>query len=149
TYLYKFPVVQAGTYWYHSHYMLQEQVGLYGALIFNKRTEPEIPTVPVVLSDWSDTEPAEIQRMLHTGNDWFGIQKHSVQSYWEALKVGKLGVKFTNEWKRMEAMDVSDVYYERFLLNGKVTENLKQFKAGDKVRLRLIDGGSSTYFWLS
>src|SRR5699024_7287245 len=90
TYVYKFPVVQAGTYWYHSHYMLQEQVGLFGALIFNKRTEPEIPTIPLVLSDWSATGPAEIQRMLHTGNDWMGIQKQSTQRYLEAIKASKL-----------------------------------------------------------
>ncbi|MGH2642907.1 MAG: multicopper oxidase domain-containing protein, partial [Chitinophagaceae bacterium] len=149
TYIYKFPVLQSGTYWYHSHYDLQEQIGLYGALIFNKRTEPDIPTIPVVLSDWSNTKPKEIDRMLHTENDWFAIEKHSVQSYWEAIKAGKLGVKFANEWKRMKAMDVSDVYYEKFLLNGKSSEQFKQFKAGDSVRLRIIDGGASSYFWIS
>ncbi len=149
TYIYKFPVVQTGTYWYHSHFGLQEQVGLYGALIFNKRTEPEIPTVPVVLSDWSDTKPREIDRMLHTGNDWFGIKKHSMQSYWEALKDGKLGAKFGNEWKRMEAMDVSDVFYEKFLLNGDTSQSLSQFRAGDSIRLRIVNGASSSYFWLS
>ncbi len=149
TYIYKFPVVQSGTYWYHSHFSLQEQVGLYGALIFNKRTEPDIPTIPVVLSDWSNTKPKEIDRMLHTGNDWFSIKKHAVQSYWEALKAGKTGVKLANEWKRMEAMDVSDVYYERFLLNGDTAQVFSHFKAGDQVRLRLINGASSSYFWLT
>jgi len=150
TYIYKFPVVQAGTYWYHSHFDLQEQIGLYGALIFNKRTEPDIPTIPIVLSDWSDMKPKQIDRRLHTGNaDWFGIKKHSVQSYWEALKAGKTGVKFVNEWKRMEAMDVSDIYYERFLLNGDTADVFSRFKAGDKVRLRVVNGASSSYFWLS
>ncbi len=149
TYIYKFPVVQSGTYWYHSHFSLQEQIGLYGALIFNKRTEPDIPTIPVVLSDWSDTKPKEIERMLHTGNDWFGIKKHSMQSYWEALKAGKIGVKFVNEWKRMHAMDVSDVYYERFLLNGDTAQRFTQFGQGDKVRLRVVNGASSSYFWLT
>lgn len=149
TYIYKFPVVQAGTYWYHSHFMLQEQIGIYGVLIFNKRTEPEIPTIPVVLSDWSNTKPSEIQRMLHTGNDWFGIKKHSVQSYWEALKTGNIGAKFSNEWKRMEAMDVSDVYYERFLLNGDTASQVAHFKAGDRIRLRVVNGSASSYFWLT
>ena len=37
TFLYKFPVIQNGTYWYHSHTKLQEQSGMYGALIFLKR----------------------------------------------------------------------------------------------------------------
>ena len=148
TYIYKFPVVQAGTYWYHSHYALQEQIGLYGALIFNKRTEPDIPTIPVVLSDWTNMKPGEVDRRLHTASDWFSIKKHAVQSYSEAIKAGKFGVKLLNEWKRMKAMDVSDVYYEAFLLNGKISNQLQNFKKGDKVRLRVVNGASSTYFWL-
>ncbi|TZF85053.1 multicopper oxidase domain-containing protein [Pedobacter sp. BS3] len=149
TYVYKFPVVQDGTYWYHSHFSLQEQIGLYGALIFNKRTEPDIPTIPVVLSDWSDMKPKEIDRSLHAATDWFAIRKKATQSYSEAIKAGRLGVKLTNEWKRMTAMDVSDVYYERFLLNGLPRTDVAGFKAGEKVRLRLVNGGASTYFWLT
>ncbi|RYY30123.1 MAG: hypothetical protein EOP46_21590, partial [Sphingobacteriaceae bacterium] len=118
TYIYKFPVVQSGTYWYHSHFKLQEQTGLYGALIFNKRTEPDIPTIPVVLSDWSDLKPQTINRYLHNANDWFAIKKNTVQSYGEAIRQGALGIKLKNEWLRMNAMDVSDVYYEKFLING-------------------------------
>ncbi|SFP54834.1 multicopper oxidase domain-containing protein [Parafilimonas terrae] len=148
-YVYKFPVVQSGTYWYHSHFSLQEQIGLYGALVFNKRTEPGIPTIPLVLSDWSDMKPAQIDRRLHTANDWFSIKKHSVQSYSEAIGAGKLGVKLGNEWKRMNAMDVSDVYYERFFANGDTAQSFPAFKAGDKVRLRIVNGGASSYFWLS
>jgi len=47
------------------------------------------------------------------------------------------------------AMDVSDVYYDKFLLNGKQESQLSQFKAGEKVRLRISNGGASTYFWLN
>jgi len=49
----------------------------------------------------------------------------------------------------MLAMDVSDVYYDKFLMNGKNESQLSQFKAGDKVRLRISNGGASTYFWLT
>jgi hypothetical protein len=64
----------------------------------------------------------------------------------------------TNEWKRMLAMDVSDIYYDRFLINGQsesqVSSALERtkgvaFKAGDKVRLRISNGGASSYFWLN
>lgn len=37
----------------------------------------------------------------------------------------------------MNAMDVSDVYYDKFLINGKSNSQLSQFKGGDKVRLRI------------
>ncbi|NQX39398.1 copper-resistance protein, CopA family [Pedobacter steynii] len=149
TFVYKFPVIQNGTYWYHSHTEMQEQSGMYGALIFNKVNEPEIPTIPVVLSDWTDINPMEADRFLHTANDWFAIKKGTTQSYAEAIKKGHFKTKLTNEWKRMSAMDVSDVYYEKFLSNGKPELSYTQFKAGDKVRLRMVNGGASTYFWLS
>lgn len=149
TYLYKFKVKQNGTYWYHSHTALQEQSGMYGALIFNKTDEPEMPAIPVLLSDWTDMHPHEVERFLHTANDWFAIKKGATQSYAEAIGKKHLGTKAGNEWKRMNAMDVSDVYYDKLLANGSETSRHPQFKAGDKVKLRLINGGASTYFWLS
>jgi len=87
--------------------------------------------------------------MLHNASDWFAIQKGTTQSYTEAIKSGHFKTKLTNEWKRMNAMDVSDVYYNQFLINGKRESQLSQYKAGDKVRLRIANGGSSTYFWLT
>jgi FtsP/CotA-like multicopper oxidase with cupredoxin domain len=49
----------------------------------------------------------------------------------------------------MLAMDVSDIYYDKFLINGKTESQLSQFKAGDKVRLRISNAGASSYFWLT
>ncbi len=157
TYTYRFPVIQNGTYWYHSHSGLQEQIGMYGSMVFNKRkNDPtfrkgidDIPAVSVMLSEWTNTKPEVVQRMLHTSNDWPGIKKNTVQSYVEAIKEGHFKTKVTNEWKRMEAMDVSDVYYESFLINGQRSSQLAQFKAGDRVRLRIANGGASSYFWLT
>jgi CopA family copper-resistance protein len=148
TYLYKFPIIQHGTHWYHSHTELQEQIGMYGAFIMNKRKEWDIPTLPVVISEWTDMNPKEVDRSLHTATDWFAIQKGSTQSYSEAIKGGHFKTKVNNEWKRMTAMDVSDVYYDNFLINGKNQNEQRQFKAGDKVRLRIANAGASDYFWL-
>ncbi|MBA4167051.1 MAG: multicopper oxidase domain-containing protein [Chitinophagaceae bacterium] len=149
TYLYKFPIVQHGTHWYHSHSGLQEQIGMYGAFIINKRKEWNIPTLPVVLSDWIDMKPKEVNRSLHNQTDWFGIRKNTIQSYTEAIRTGHFKTKVTNEWKRMTAMDVSDISYDKFLINGKNQDEQLQFKAGDKVRLRIANGGASSYFWLN
>ena len=148
THLFRFPVVQSGTYWYHSHTKVQEQSGMYGALIFLKRAEPDIKQYTVLLSDWIDMKPSEVDRSLHNQTDWFGIRKNSMQSYAEAIRSGHFKTKVTNEWKRMTAMDVSDVAYDRFLINGKTVVEQPQFKAGERVKLRIVDGGSSTYFWL-
>ncbi|MBA3648723.1 MAG: multicopper oxidase domain-containing protein [Chitinophagales bacterium] len=149
TYLYKYPIVQHGTHWYHSHSKLQEQIGMYGSFIMNKRKEWDIPTIPVVLSEWTDMKPEEVHRSLRSATDWFAIEKGTTQNYTEAIKSGNLKTKLTNEWKRMNAMDVSDVYYDNFLINGKNQNEQPQFKAGDKVRLRIANGGASDYFWLT
>jgi CopA family copper-resistance protein len=153
THVYKFPIVQNGTYWYHSHSGFQQQVGTYGALVFKSRennamTGKKIAEIPLVLSDWTDENPEQVQRRLRAANDWYAIKKGSVQGYAEAIKKGYFTTKLANEWKRMNAMDVSDVYYEKFLSNGKPEIEAPQFKAGDKVRLRVVNGGSSSYFWL-
>ena len=147
--VYKFPIIQHGTHWYHSHTGLQEQIGMYGAFIINKRNEWDIPTLPIVLSEWTDMNPKEVDRSLHTANDWFAIKKGSTQSYLEAIQKGHFTTKVANEWKRMNAMDVSDVYYDAFLINGKNQNDQPQFKAGDKVRLRIANAGASDYFWLT
>lgn len=149
THIFRFPVVQNGTYWYHSHTRVQEQSGMYGALIFYKREEPAIKQLPIVLSDWADMKPYEIDRSLHNQTDWFGIRKNTIQSYGEAMVKGQLKTKLLNEWKRMTAMDVSDVAYDRFLINGQSENIQKQYKPGDKVMLRIVNGGASSYFWLS
>lgn len=157
THLYTFPIIQHGTHWYHSHSGLQEQIGMYGNFVMHKQPNAanfrkdidDLPTIPIVLSEWTDYNPNNVHRMLHNATDWFAIKKGTTQSYGEAIKQGYFKTKIANEWKRMLAMDVSDVYYDRFLINGKNESELSQFKAGDKVRLRISNGGASTYFWLN
>jgi CopA family copper-resistance protein len=157
TFTYRFPIIQSGTHWYHSHSGLQEQIGMYGSLILKKKSDDktfrkgidDIPQVPVILSEWTDLKPENVHRMLHNASDWFAIKKGTTQSYAEAIRAGHFKTKLTNEWKRMLAMDVSDIYYDKFLINGQNESQLSQFKAGDKVRLRISNGGASSYFWLN
>ena len=157
TFTYRFPIVQSGTHWYHSHSGLQEQIGMYGSLILKKKSGDktfrkgidDIPQVPIILSEWTNLKPENVHRMLHNASDWFAIKKGTTQSYAEAIRSGHFKTKLTNEWKRMLAMDVSDVYYDKFLINGQNESQLSEFKAGDKVRLRISNGGASSYFWLN
>jgi CopA family copper-resistance protein len=157
TFTYRFPIIQSGTHWYHSHSGLQEQIGMYGSLVLLKRKDDptfrkgidDLPEVPIILSEWTDLKPENVHRMLHNANDWAAIKKGTVQSYSDALKAGHFKTKLGNEWKRMLAMDVSDVYYDTFLINGKNESQLLQFNAGRKVRLRISNGGASSYFWLN
>ena len=161
THKYTFPIIQQGTHWYHSHSGLQEQIGMYGSFIMNKKTDDltfrkgidDLPTVPIVLSEWTDLNPKNVHRMLHNANDYPAIKKGTTQSYTEAIKQGYLGVKLKNEWKRMNAMDVSDVFYDKILMNGKQSTDVKSIdgkplKAGDKVRLRVSNVGLLPIFGL-
>ncbi|SDE34308.1 copper-resistance protein, CopA family [Mucilaginibacter pineti] len=148
THFYKFPLVQNGTYWYHSHTMTQQQSGMYGAFVILKKQASPVKNYTLVLSDWVNENPEQVQRSLHNATDWYAIRKGSTQNYLEAIKEGHFKTKVANEWKRMLAMDVSDVAYDRFFSNGKVENQAPQFKAGDKLRLHIVNGGSSTYFWL-
>lgn len=161
THLYRFPVIQHGTHWYHSHSGLQEQIGMYGSMILNPRQADSLkrqsieglPTIPVILSEWTDYTPGNVHRMLHNASDWFALRKNAVQSYAEAIKTGHFKTKLSNEWKRMLAMDVSDVYYDKILINGLPESTLsaldgRPLKAGDQIRLRISNGGASSYFWL-
>lgn len=174
THKYTFPIIQHGTHWYHSHSGLQEQIGMYGNFVMLKKVPSpsgraeggdltfrkgidDLPTIPVILSEWTDVNPNNVHRMLHNATDWFAIQKGTTQSYAEAIKQGHFKTKVNNEWKRMNAMDVSDVYYNKFLINGKNESSWSppniplrgEGGIGNKVRLRISNGGASTYFWLT
>lgn len=152
THTFKFPLIQSGTYWYHSHTMLQEQSGIYGSLVIHPRGWIESKAMKeqvIMLSDWTDENPLEVMRNLKRGIDYYAIKKNSVQSYAEAIGQGYLKDRVKTEWMRMPAMDVSDVYYNRFFINGKAEANWSEAKPGDTIRLRIINGSASSYFWLN
>jgi CopA family copper-resistance protein len=147
TYTFTFPLIQSGTYWYHSHTMLQEQSGLYGSIVIHPaQPEPQLKEYVVLLSDWTDENPHQVLRYLKRGGEWYAIKKGALQSYGEAIAAGAFKDKLKQEWQRMPAMDVSDVYYNKFLLNGQETNEFKDAKPGEIIRLRIINGSASTYF---
>ncbi|KIC89871.1 hypothetical protein HY58_14510 [Flavihumibacter sp. ZG627] len=149
TYTFTFPLIQSGTYWYHSHTMLQEQSGLYGSIVIHPtQPEPELKEYVLLLSDWTDENPHQVMRYLKRGGEWYAIKKGALQSYGEAIAAGSFKDKLKQEWQRMPAMDVSDVYYNKFLMNGQEKNYFKDAKPGEVIRLRIINGSASSYFTL-
>lgn len=147
TYTFTFPLIQSGTYWYHSHTMVQEQSGLYGSIVIHPaQPEPQLKEYVLLLSDWTDENPHQVMRYLKRGGEWYAIKKGALQSYGEAIAAGAFKDKLKQEWQRMPAMDVSDVYYNKFLLNGQETTEFKDAKPGEIIRLRIINGSAATYF---
>lgn len=149
TFTYEFPIRQSGTYWYHSHTGLQEQRGVYGSIVIEPRQNGPKPDHDhvVLLSDWTDENPHEVLRTLKRGSEWYAIEKGSGQSIFGAVRLGMLGDYFKRELQRMPAMDIADVAYDRFLANG-ATESILPAQPYETVRLRIIDGSSTTYFHL-
>jgi len=151
THTFKFALIQTGTYWYHSHTMLQEQSGIYGSIVIHPRGWNESASMKehvIILSDWTDENPHEVMRNLKRGLDYYAIRKNSVQSWGEALAKGYVKDRAKTEWMRMPAMDVSDVYYNRIFINGKSDNFFADAKPGDSLRLRIINGSASSYQWV-
>lgn len=149
TFTYEFPIRQSGTYWYHSHSALQEQSGVYGAIVIQPRGHAGHTDRDhvVLLSDWTDEDPHSVLRTLKRGSEWYTVEKGSGQSILGAARLGMLGSYFQRELQRMPPMDISDVAYDRFLANGKAEANLAA-RSGETVRLRIINGSATTYFHL-
>ncbi len=149
TFTYEFPIRQRGTYWYHSHTSLQEQSGVYGAIVIQpRRKTAKFDQDQVVLfSDWTNEDPYEVNRTLRRGSEWYALEKGSRQSILGAARLGMLGDYFKRELQRMPPMDIADVAYDRFLANGR-PQLMLSAKAGERLRLRLVDGSATTYFYV-
>ena len=150
THTFRFPLKHSGTYWYHSHTGLQEQLGVYGSIVISPAGGEVVRTDRdhvVVLSDWTDEDPAEVMRTLMRGSDWYSIRKGTLPTIAGAWREGKLGPYFRMQWNRMPPMDVSDVAYDAFIANGEERIRLPG-TPGEKVRLRFINASASTNFFL-
>jgi len=156
-YVYQFKVRQHGTYWYHSHSGLQEQAGVYGPLVIDAR-EPEPFQYDrehvVMLSDWTDEDPANLMKTLKKQSDYYNYHKRTVGDF--IHDVGEKGwgatVADRTMWAQMkmnptDIADVSGATYT-FLMNGHAPDSnwTGLFRPGEKLRLRLINGSAMTYF---
>ena len=146
---YEFPLRQSGTYWYHSHSALQEQSGVYGVIVIAPRgsVASAVPEQVILFSDWTDEDPHAVLRTLKRGSDWYALAKGSGQSLLGAARLDRLGDFLKRELQRMPPMDIADVAYDRFLANGQ-PEIVLPAAPGKTLRLRLVNGSATTYFYL-
>ena len=147
---YEFPLRQAGTYWYHSHSGLQEQRGVYGSIVIHPREgERQVADREqvVVLSDWTDENPNQVAGLLRSGNEWYSIERNTNQTLWGALRRNRLGDFLYREWQSMPDNEISDISYDRFLINGSTGPRFDA-EPGETLRLRIINAASATYFYL-
>ena len=150
TRFYRFRLRQSGTFWYHSHSGLQEQLGVYGSIVITPKGGERIKTdrdVVVVLSDWTDERPLDVLTQLRAGRDWQSIKKGTAQSLLGAVQAGEFKSYFKRSLTRMPPMDLSDVAYRHFLANGQPVSSLEA-KPGETVRVRLVNASTVTYYFI-
>ncbi|WP_316157616.1 copper resistance system multicopper oxidase [Cupriavidus sp. BIC8F] len=157
TFVYRFQVRQAGTYWYHAHTRFQEQTGLYGPLVIEPMRPDPIKVdrdYVVMLSEWTDENPEMVFAKLKKISDVYNFQMPTVGDF--ARDVSEMGLSQALAkramWNqmRMNPTDLADVSGATFtyLINGTPAHmNWTAIaKAGERVRLRLINGSATSNF---
>ncbi len=149
TFTYEFPVRQAGTYWYHSHSGLQEQTGHYGPLIIEPAAGEPVQVdrdYILLLSEFTPLHPHFIMQRLRTGEHYFNRQ---MPNWTDKYPMSGAERRIWAEM-RMAPTDIADVSAPTYtyLANGRGPQEGMEylFNPGEKVRLRLINGGAMTYF---
>ena len=157
SYTYRFPVLQSGTYWYHSHMGYQEQKGVYGALVIDPAGRDHVRAdrdYVVLLSDWTDEDPEDIQNKLKYQADYYNFGKRTVTSFLSDVEQSGLGPvvkeRFHENESRMDPSGLeepSGATYT-YLMNGlpPAANWTALFRPGERVRLRFINASAATYY---
>lgn len=158
TFTYHFKVAQTGTYWYHSHSGMQEQRGMYGAIIIAPATGRDPIRADrdyvVQLSDWTDEDPMRVFAKLKMQSDYYNFNQPTAVDFFRDVANEGFGAavdkrKMWNQM-RMNPTDLSDIsaYTYTYLMNGVTPAGnwTGLFRPGEKVRLRFINAGAMTFF---
>jgi CopA family copper-resistance protein len=155
SYLYRFRVMQSGTYWYHSHSGFQEQTGLHGPIVIEPRAGERHPTgrdYVVMLTDWTDADPEHIYKTLKRDSDYYDYHRRTVGDFFAEARARGLqpAVRDWGMWgrMRMDPTDLADVAGYTYLMNGHTPASnwTAVFDAGQSVRLRFINGSAMSFF---
>ena len=145
TFQYKFSVPQNGTYWYHSHSGLQEQIGHYGPMIIDPKEKDPVGydrEYVLVLGDWIYTDPHKLFAKLKKNSESLNFNQATIDN----------PKGLTGMWgaMRMSPNDLADVTGETYtyVINGHSTaDNFDMvFNPGERVRIRIINAAAMTLF---
>lgn len=157
TFTYRYPIVQSGTYWYHSHSGMQEQTGLFGPLIFEPRKKEPYAydrEYVVMLSDWTDEDPMTVVSNLKQQSDYYNFGQRTLGTFVDDVERNGFSAALDDRlmWGKMrmsptDIMDVTGATYT-FLINGQppAANWTALFHPGERVRLRFINGSSMSTF---
>jgi len=155
TFEYQYPVRQHGTYWYHSHSGLQEQLGHYGPMIIDPADEDPVEydrEYPIVLSDWTFEDPHDVLDNVISLDAYYNYQQRTIGEFFKDIKEKGFGDAFKDYHSfgkmRMKATDLLDITGATYtyLMNGRGPDSNWNalFKKDEKVRLRFINASAGT-----
>jgi CopA family copper-resistance protein len=157
TFTYRFKVKQSGTYWYHSHSEMQEQTGLYGAIVIDPLKPDSIQAdrdYVLLMSDWTDEDPMEVFAKLKKESAYYNYNQPTVIDFFKDVtgEGFKSAFEKRHMWNmmRMNRTDLSDISASTYtyLVNGHNSADnwLGLFKPGENVRLRFINASAQSFF---
>ena len=157
TFTYRFPIKQAGTYWYHSHSGFQEQSGLYGPIIIEPKDADPVKydrEYIIVLSDYTFEKPEKLFAKLKKNPEANNFQKRTLFDFFRDASDEGLEAAFNERamWgeMRMSPTDIADVTGASYtyLVNGHAPGDnwTGLFNPGELVRLRIINASAMTIF---
>ena len=157
TFVYRIPVRQYGSYWYHSHSSFQEQTGHYGPLIIEPRERDPIRfdrEYVIMLSDWTDETPETVLSNLKQFSSYYNFHQRTIGTFLSDVSTQGFGPSLSDRlmWGEMnmsptDILDVSGATYT-YLINGRppATNWTALFREGERIRLRFINAGAMSIF---
>ena len=135
TFSYDFVVPDPGTHWFHPHTGLQLDTGLYAPFIVDDPRERggyDHEWV-LMLDDWTQGVGPDPQQIF---DDLVAAGEQQGSGHMGGMHMGGMG------------MDGGDVAYSMFVINGRPPgdPDSLRVKAGDRVRMRIINAAADTIF---
>ena len=155
TFTYSFPIVQTGTYWFHSHTGFQEPDGAFGSIVITPKNGEAIAADRDYVVQLTDKHPHSgdrIMRNLKLMPDYYNRKQRTLGDFFDDVSTKGLDATLADRaaWGEMRMMptDIEDLQGFTGLINGKgPAQNWTGiFAPGEKVRLRLINSSAMTFY---
>src|ERR1700730_6019153 len=145
----------SGTYWMHSHVGMQEQVLMTAPLIVEDEMaqREDRQEIVLMLHDFTFRSPEEVLASL-TGSGHAVSAQHAVMTGMMDMAtmnmVGRDAPVMQMPGAEAPHMDLNDVDFDAFLANDRTLTDpeVVRIEHGGRVRLRIINGASSSQFWV-
>jgi FtsP/CotA-like multicopper oxidase with cupredoxin domain len=144
-----------GTHWMHSHSLSEQQL-LAAPMIARERDAGDVQDVVIMLHDFAFRSPQEILAELggstaHGGHDNSSAESRPMPAPGPGGMQHGPGMMHGMSGHSMRTPHANDVRYDAYLANDRTLDDpdVVTVEKGGRVRLRIINGGTATAFFVS